>query len=43
MYEPIACSNRVIDVRVKHNCSSDATTCLCCLDEYGRVHTFRQC
>ena len=38
MYKPITCSDRVIDVREKHVCSSDTSINLYCLDEYGRMH-----
>lgn len=39
-YKPVTCSDRVIDVRVKHVCSSDTSIRLCCLDESGRMHKF---
>ena len=38
MYKPVTCSDRVIDVRAKHVCSSDTSIRLCCLDESGRMH-----
>ena len=35
MYKPVTSSDRVIDVRMRHDCSSPASTHLCCLDENG--------
>ena len=38
MYKSVTNSDRVIDVRVRHACSSSASISLCCLDEKGN-HT----
>ena len=38
MYKSVTSSDRVIDVRVRHACSSSASIYLCCLDEKGN-HT----
>ena len=35
MYEPVTSSDRLIDVHVKHDCSSSSSIYLCCLDEKG--------
>ena len=35
MYKPVTSSDRVIDVRVRHDCSSSSSIYLCCLDEKG--------
>ena len=35
MYKHVTSSDRVIDVRVRHDCSSSFSIYLCCLDEKG--------
>lgn len=38
MYKPVVVSDRVGDVRVRHDCSSTFSIPLCCIDAYGRFN-----
>ena len=36
MYKPVVITDRVIDVRPQHDCSSTSSVPLCCIDDSGK-------
>ena len=40
MYKPVVISEREVDARIQHDCSSTRSVLLCCIDENGMIHSY---